>query len=101
MIETFLINFVLAPLTQWCGNDGGQQDTDVAAAPTSTEGNGSAEGKWIPQRAPIPPTDLMLPSPTRTTSEDEFFTPKSQAPTGSPKHEPMMSLTPDSRPKNP
>jgi hypothetical protein len=101
IVETFLIHLVVAPLTQWCFGDACEKDSNVAPAAIKAEGEASAEGRWIPQRPPMPPAQMAVHSPRRTTADEEFFTPKNEAPTGSPKHDAMTSLTPDSRPKNP
>jgi len=95
MIETFMINFVLAPLAQWgCGTEA-QAESSLQTPPACET---KPTERWQPKRPPMPPKGVSLVNIPRDT---QCQSPKSAESTPVSSFEPIKSLSPDMRPKNP
>lgn len=97
MVETFMINFIVAPMAEWAAS--------AEFAATTSDGAKSGE-RWQPSRPPMSPVADTAPSctgdrwqPTRAPATPaENTSPKSD---DIPKMPAIKSLPPDTRPKNP
>lgn len=92
MIETFVIQFILAPLGPWeCSPDG--QATQAPETMPASEPK--ATGRWQPSRPPMTPPVEEASAGQSDMSAEEGSSPKAV------KMEAMKKLAPDTRPKNP
>lgn len=102
MIETFMINFILAPLAQWVPVPEAMEPQMTKSKPTPSIRERCETERWQPSRPPLPPreedlSDAAVEKP-RTAHDDAC---SALCPRRVEDEIQPIRLAPDTRPKNP